>query len=658
MTVRDLVVRLVLNTATFDTSITHSTRQIRSLERTASRVGSSLGDVFGGLGQVMRGDALGGINSVIGGIGKLSPYIAGITGGVALFKNVLESTAGGSTNLATAMQTLDLSATAFARTIGGFNADGFIDQLSTIAARAKAAQNALADMAVVNIGHGIRASEFNATMSDYRMQLFEARESGDLSKAVAARESGLDAIRAGVKDAIDTREKGMAALQAQLNALASSVGKSVKINIESLREVDSLEAKALSEMYKKLKDRESLLNLPLIMGGDNKRAELLATTRKKTAALSGSRAEEFYALHELIGADKTKQQILSIAAEYRKYTEEVDKADNQLRTFDRSSATTIRSIKAQSAALKDAGADWQKEDLSKIDRLFAVRGGEGAQLNRMAAEKQIQVIETKLKYTIDPAETIKLSEELAAAKKRLQQIEDYTLEPLKLKVKIDAPAVPEVPQTILPVDKYAQATSMVDKYNRAIAETSFLYGENSEKTKAITGEVNRLITAYNEANGTNIELVKDGDKTAKDFMSMSEGIKQLGGTVMGISDNPEIKALGISLMILGSMKGIAQAFAEYGPWVGMAVAVATAASVVSAVSTMKGAKFAGGGIVGDQTIIRANEGEMILNSAQQSRLFGYLSGENARGGGTGKVEFVIRGNQLHGVLNNYNEKYK
>lgn len=74
-------------------------------------------------------------------------------------------------------------------------------------------------------------------------------------------------------------------------------------------------------------------------------------------------------------------------------------------------------------------------------------------------------------------------------------------------------------------------------------------------------------------------------------------------------------------------------------------------------------KFAHGGIVkgspfGDKNLIRANGGEMILNKQQQSTLFGMLNGSNSGMFRKGNVEFKIKGSELVGVLNNYNNKLR
>jgi hypothetical protein len=82
--------------------------------------------------------------------------------------------------------------------------------------------------------------------------------------------------------------------------------------------------------------------------------------------------------------------------------------------------------------------------------------------------------------------------------------------------------------------------------------------------------------------------------------------------------------------------------------------------VVGALAMISG--FAGGGIVGgsstigDYNVIRANKGEMILNSTQQANLFRMLNSGGASRGMDGEVKFKISGKELIGVLNNYNRK--
>ena len=95
----------------------------------------------------------------------------------------------------------------------------------------------------------------------------------------------------------------------------------------------------------------------------------------------------------------------------------------------------------------------------------------------------------------------------------------------------------------------------------------------------------------------------------------------------------------------------------------IAAIAAGVAAVIAALAAISGG-FATGGIVGgsgasttmgDNTLIRVNRGEMVLNNRQQARLFKMLDGglslSTTSTGGT--VDFRISGSNLYGSLKNY-----
>ena len=90
-----------------------------------------------------------------------------------------------------------------------------------------------------------------------------------------------------------------------------------------------------------------------------------------------------------------------------------------------------------------------------------------------------------------------------------------------------------------------------------------------------------------------------------------------------------------------------------------AILASTIASVFSSLPS-----FAEGGIIngtrtiGDMNLARVNDGEMIFNSRQQKNLFNLVN-SGVLGGGSDSnqtVHFRVSGNDLVGVLNNYNNK--
>lgn len=110
----------------------------------------------------------------------------------------------------------------------------------------------------------------------------------------------------------------------------------------------------------------------------------------------------------------------------------------------------------------------------------------------------------------------------------------------------------------------------------------------------------------------------------------------------------------------------------YIPIVGAAIAAAEVAIMTATMAIVKGfaagsGAFANGGIVGggivpgnslhgDQVYARLNSGELVLNKKQQANLFRLLDSGQGLGNGVGNVEFKIKGQELVGVIKNYNNK--
>lgn len=113
----------------------------------------------------------------------------------------------------------------------------------------------------------------------------------------------------------------------------------------------------------------------------------------------------------------------------------------------------------------------------------------------------------------------------------------------------------------------------------------------------------------------------------------------------------------ISAQAVAMANGAKSAFALPFPF-NLAAWATVAATIAGIFASLP--KFATGGIVsgsgysGDRQLIRANSGEMVITRAQQARLWSAISGGGSLGGG--QVTFKISGQELHGVLRNYNNK--
>ena len=178
-------------------------------------------------------------------------------------------------------------------------------------------------------------------------------------------------------------------------------------------------------------------------------------------------------------------------------------------------------------------------------------------------------------------------------------------------------------------------------------------------TKSMSGECGQMVEQFAQlAEILGDENADSATKAAAGLVTMGEALQKIGGDGMVAKVGAVMAAIG--QIILGFATASAQA-AALGPFGWLAFVGAGLATVATTISTIKG--FAEGGIIegeshsGDKIVARVNAGEMVLNKRQQSNLFNLLDGngigQNANGG---KVEFVIKGSALKGVLNNYNDR--
>ena len=167
--------------------------------------------------------------------------------------------------------------------------------------------------------------------------------------------------------------------------------------------------------------------------------------------------------------------------------------------------------------------------------------------------------------------------------------------------------------------------------------------------------------------------VEAAKQKSQDLLNSTEGLRTaataaagafremgnaIGGQASKVVNVAAIMAQAIATMIQGYATATAQA-ASLGPWAWAAFGLTGLGQLMAMIAAVKSAAgFATGGIVGgtsytgDRQLIRVNSGEMILNGKQQARLFSMINS----GGGGGEVTFRIAGQQLVGVLNNYNNK--
>lgn len=220
-------------------------------------------------------------------------------------------------------------------------------------------------------------------------------------------------------------------------------------------------------------------------------------------------------------------------------------------------------------------------------------------------------------------------------------------------------------------DQLLEQLKELQKAYKELGEAgAFGYAQISSQIANVEAEQTKLGESATKTN----ELSKSQKQLSKNLNESSEAVGNFGNvfsTLGSTMESPELNVMGIIAQAIAQvLQGAGTAIAESGSmgpfgWIGLAGTImGIAASLISQIHSLSGFKdggiIGGGKYVGDHNIIRANSGEMILNEGQQSRLFRILNRESsmqmAPAYSTGQVEFKIRGQELVGVLANYDRK--
>lgn len=198
---------------------------------------------------------------------------------------------------------------------------------------------------------------------------------------------------------------------------------------------------------------------------------------------------------------------------------------------------------------------------------------------------------------------------------------------------------------------------------------SFENGFEKAKTKLI-GEIGDLSLSLPKIEiQTDLKPLPDTSQTKTDLSGIADGASKAAGAFGNLAGSigqvTEDEGLAKSALIAQAIGQLALSFAgamkgTFTPWDWIAGAISGAAVLTSLVASLS--SFADGGIVaggsmhGDHMLARVNSGEMILNGRQQNNLFNAIDNNRFGSNGGGKVEFVIDGRVIKGVLKNYDSK--
>ena len=333
-----------------------------------------------------------------------------------------------------------------------------------------------------------------------------------------------------------------------------------------------------------------------------------------------------------VDTEKDETENKDLIDEIKKWQKAVEKANKGKKQVEIEEEVGTEKIEIQLELKQDEIERIQK----RIQEIYSSgeKGENGITILTQEAIKELEELMGKLKKAMNDAETLGEMKTLASGIVQLQSgMDDFAK---------------------TAIDNISNVASAFDRLMSAIESIAEAFGQELEweGLKKVMSVINGTIQVM-EALRSIIVTVQAVQDIATKKKVANAGKEVIANAAVTASEETKASAEAAEA-VAGGASSVASV-----PYVGAALAVAAIGAITAALlAGMQ--KFAGGGIVqgstkGDKNIVRANGGEAIITKAQQATLYRAIS--EGRLGSGGAVEFVIRGDQLIGCINNYNRKW-
>mgnify|MGYP002515962539 CR=1 FL=1 len=237
------------------------------------------------------------------------------------------------------------------------------------------------------------------------------------------------------------------------------------------------------------------------------------------------------------------------------------------------------------------------------------------------------------------------------------QMEGLQRELYMLKVKVGIERIPkiEVQQEVSkPISE--QIKEDIEKLKMKPIHVETEVDAKAKDNEALSSLFNIDVTNFDSVRKAMADIKSISDPTAKGLAGAGTACQALGSAMQQLGTDSAAAKAGMVMAAVGQIVlSFAQALRTCSTWVDwLAFGITGTAQMVSLIGTIS--KFATGGIVGgnqtsgDNVLVRVNSGEMILNAAQQTRLFALANGAAAQGASvnTGTLQGVAAGGVVGG----------
>lgn len=246
-------------------------------------------------------------------------------------------------------------------------------------------------------------------------------------------------------------------------------------------------------------------------------------------------------------------------------------------------------------------------------------------------EEKINEKQKELNATADKATARALNAEMEGLQRQLYM----------LKVDVGIEDVPKVDVKAFAINLKAQLDEEMEAMRQRLSDKPLVINTEVE---AKARDYDHISSLFN-IDVSNFESVRTGladingisDSTAKGMAAAGASCEMLGSALQQLAGDSVAAKAGMVAAAIGQfVLSFAQAMSTCKTWIDwLAFGILGTAQLTSIISTIS--QFATGGIVGgnqtsgDKVLVRVNSGEMILNAAQQARLFAIANGAAVQG---------------------------
>lgn len=246
-------------------------------------------------------------------------------------------------------------------------------------------------------------------------------------------------------------------------------------------------------------------------------------------------------------------------------------------------------------------------------------------------EEKINEKQKELNATADKATARALNAEIEGLQRQLYM----------LKVDVGIEEVPKLDVKTFASNLTAQLNEEIEAERQKLLDKPLVINTEVEAKERDNDHISSLFNI----DVSNFESVRTGladingisDSTAKGMAVAGASCEMLGSALQQLGGDSAAAKAGMMAAAIGQfVLSFAQAMSTCKTWIDwLAFGISGTAQLTSIISTIS--QFATGGIVGgnqtsgDKVLVRVNSGEMILNAAQQARLFAIANGAAVQG---------------------------